>query len=396
MDYTKYKVIYFDSTEITLDNIVWGLLELNVDVIKSHVKVNLTKIVPAEIEEIKKVISGYHFAFTQDFSVNVAIACHDKQVPYISWIYDSPQIALYSDAALYDTNFVFAFDKMQVNRLKKYGIKHIFYMPLAANIPYTSKIIVSDDDIRKYRTDVSFIGQLYQKDYMEGFLRVLPESIREEILQKANEKALNWGPGISIFDSISDKSAETIASLMIQEDFSKFHVDKKFGEEVLFLAPLIAQLERKELLNLLGSKFRTTLYTRESDIEYAKENIRGVKVNGPIYNELPYKVYYSTKLNLNISLRCIETGVPQRIFDMMSVGGAVISNSQEEIEELFIPDEEIIMYFSPDELVDKVQFYLDHSKLRERIGIGGYKKVKEKYNYVTALSSIFETVLKEI
>ena len=122
MDYTKYKVIYFDSTEITLDNIVWGLLELNVDVIKSHVKVNLTKIVPAEIEEIKKVISGYHFAFTQDFSVNVAIACHDKQVPYISWIYDSPQIALYSDAALYDTNFVFAFDKMQVNRLKKYGI----------------------------------------------------------------------------------------------------------------------------------------------------------------------------------------------------------------------------------------------------------------------------------
>ena len=64
MDYTKYKVIYFDSTEITLDNIVWGLLELNVDVIKSHVKVNLTQIVPDEIEEIKKVISGYHFAFT--------------------------------------------------------------------------------------------------------------------------------------------------------------------------------------------------------------------------------------------------------------------------------------------------------------------------------------------
>ena len=393
MDYSKIKVIYFDSTEITLDNIVWGLLQLDFDVEKSHIKVNLTKIVPEEIDEIKSVLGKYQFAFTQDFSVNVAIACHDMQIPYISWIYDSPQVSLYTDCALYDTNYVFAFDKAQVKRLKKYGIEHIYHLPLAANIAYSSGIIVSDDDIRKYRSDISFIGQLYRRDYMDVFLNSLPENARNELLLRAEEKALKWGPDISIFNSISDESAETIASHMIQEDFSKFHVDKKFSEEVLFLAPLIAEIERKQILRLAGEKFRTTLYTREKDIEYAKDNIPGVKVNGPVYEELPYKVYYATKLNLNLTLRCIETAVPQRIFDIMSVGGAVISNYQEEIAELFEPDEEVILFNSPEEFVDKTQFYLDHSKHREKIGIAGYMKVKDKYNYITALKSIFEIVL---
>ena len=394
MDYSKIKVIYYDSTEITLNNILWGLVQLEFDVERSKLKVNLTKTVPEEIEKIKVELSNYQYAITQNFSVNVAIACHDMQIPYISWIYDSPQVSLYSDSALFDTNFVFAFDKAQVKRLKEFGIKNVNHMPLAANIAYTSQIVITDDDIKKYRADVSFIGQLYRHSYM-GFINTFPQNVYNELVLKANENALKWGPGLSIFGSISDESERIISALMIQEDFNKFHIDKKFSEEVLFLAPLIAQIERKELLKLAGSKFRTTLYTKETDFDYAKENIPGVKVCGPVYEEFPYKVYYSSKLNLNITLRSIETAVPQRVFDIMSVGGAVISNYQEELVELFVPDEEVIIFNSPEEFIEKTQFYLDHSKSREKIGIAGYMKVKDKYNYITALKSMFEIVQSE-
>ncbi len=394
MDYSKIKVIYYDSTEINLDNIIWGLLQLGMDVSRSKLRVNLTQSVPEEIETIKKELVNYQYAITQNFSVNVAAACYDLQMPYISWVYDSPQIALYSKFAQYDTNFVFAFDKNQVVRLKNIGLKNVYHMPLAANIAYVSTINITKDDIRKYRADVAFVGQLYRQWYMSDFFKKIPPKTLEELHLKAEEKALLWGPDISIFNSISDESAQVIAAFMDEEGFDDYCVDKKFGEEVMLLAPLIAQLERKTLLKLSGEKFRTALYTKESDYEYAAENIPGVKIFGPVRHEEPYKVYYSTKLNLNISYRCIETGAPQRIFDIMSVGGTVISNYQKELEELFEPDKEIILFNSSEEFIDKAQFYLNHSTAREKIRIAGYNKVKNNYTYPIALSTMFDIVSK--
>ncbi len=396
MDYSKMKVIYYDSDEITLDNIIWGLLQLQIDVARSELKVTLNMPKDEQISYIKNEAKKYNYVITQDFSVNTAIACHELNIPYISWIYDSPQVALYTDYALYDTNFVFAFDKTQVARLKEYGIKHIYHMPLAANVAYSSGIKVTDDDLRKYRADVSFVGQLYRHGYMNSFLPKLPESTLKELTDAADEKALKWGKNTNIFNSISDEAATVIASKMNQSDFGYFHMDKKFSEEVILLAPLIAQKERETLLSLAGEKFRTSLYTKDRDLEYAQTNIRGVKSSGNITDEIPYKVYYSTKLNLNITLRSIETGAPQRIFDIMSVGGTVISNYQDELAELFEPDKEIILFESPEEFIEKSSYYLNHSTAREKIGIAGYTKVKEKYDYPIALSKIFETVKHEI
>jgi spore maturation protein CgeB len=396
MDYSRMKVLYYDSEEINLNNIIWGLLQLGIDVARSELRVTLNTPKDEQISYIKSEIKKYTHVITQDFSVNVAIACHELDVPYISWIYDSPQIALYTDYALYDTNFVFAFDKVQVSRLREYGINHIYHMPLAANIAYTSAIKVTDDDIRKYRADISFVGQLYRHGYMSSFLLKLPDNIRNELMDKAEEKALKWYNGSNIFNSISDESASVIASLMEQSDFVYYHMDKKFSEEVLLLAPLIAQKERETILSLAGEKYRTSLYTTDRDLEYAQSNICGVKSYGKICDEIPYKVYYSTKLNLNITLRSIEAGAPQRVFDIMSVGGAVISNYQEELAELFEPDKEIILFESPEEFVEKTSYYLNHSSAREKIGIAGYTKVKENYDYPVALSKIFEAVDGEI
>ena len=395
MDYSKMKVIYYDSKEINLNNIIWGLLQLNIDVSRSDLRVTLNMPIDDEISYIKNELKKYTIAITQDFSVNVAIACHELNIPYVSWIYDSPQVALYTDYALYDTNFVFAFDKVQVNRLKEYGIPHIYHMPLAANIAYSSGIKVTDEDIRKYRADVSFVGQLYRHGYMNSFLPQLPSETFNELTDSAEKRALKWGKNTNIFNSISDEATDIIASLMDQGDFNYFHMDKKFSEEVLLLAPLIAQKERETLLKLAGEKYRTSLYTKDSDLEYAQVHLRGVKSYGKISDEIPYKVYYSTKLNLNITLRSIETGAPQRVFDIMSVGGTVISNYQDELTELFEPDKEIILFESPEEFIEKASYYLDHSSAREKVGIAGYLKVKEKYDYPIALTKMFETVNRE-
>ena len=88
-----------------------------------------TKIV-AELE-------GYQMAVSQNFSASIAEACMSKHVPYISWVYDSPQRALFLKEALYDTNYIFMFDRRGIKYLSSLGIQHLYYLPLAANIAQT-------------------------------------------------------------------------------------------------------------------------------------------------------------------------------------------------------------------------------------------------------------------
>lgn len=389
MDYSKLRIAYIDSDIITLDNILWGLIELGVDAVRPDFKVSLNYPVEEQIELVRKAVPGFDYVITQNFSVNVAIGCHEAGVRYISWIYDSPQVALYTEYALYDENYVFAFDRTQCERLKKEGLKHVFYMPLAANMAYSGMINITDADIKNYACDISFVGQLYRLSYYEKIHDKLDDEVHSEINDICAQKALKWGAGISIFESFSPETVEKIARIMKQSDFEYFSTEKQFSEEVLLLAPRIATIERCELLKASGELGKCELFTKDEDVSFA-QSIKGIRANGPIKGEDVYKNYFSSKLNLNVTLRSIETGAAQRIFDIMSVGGTVISNYQEELASLFEPDKEIILFESIDEYKDKVKYYLSHNKERTQIGARGYMRVRDEYNYPTALKKIFE------
>lgn len=395
MNFKRLSILYYDSKEITLDNIIWGLLELGAEVARSKLKVTLNMPIDEELEYIKHEIVNYNCVVTQNFSVNVAIACFEKCVPYISWVYDSPQVALYTEHSKYPTNFIFAFDKTQVLRLKTCGISNIFHMPLAANMAFSAHVKVTNNETAKYTADISFIGQLYRHDYLIDYISSASKEIVSSLIDIVDEKALDWRKGISIFDSIP---ADITGKISIKAgDFDYFSlIGDKYIKETMLLGPMIANRERMKLLAEAGEKFKTVFYTSNSDEEYARENLNTVKVFGPVKDEEPYKIYASSKLNLNLTLRTIETAVPQRVFDIMSMGGTVISNYQEEAEELFVPDKEIILFESLEEFKDKAYFYLNHSSLRDKIGLAGYTKVRDKYNYVYALNRMFDIVMEII
>ena len=390
MDYSKIRVLYYDTDIIKLDNILWGLVELGVDVVRSETIVSLQEFNEEQIKTVSHEAKDYDYVITQNFSVNVAEGAHLAGVRYISWIYDSPQITLYTDHAKYDTNYVFAFDKKQVKRLKDIGLKHVFYRPLAANMAYISSIKPDKSD-SGYNADISFIGKLYRVGHI-GILNNLSPELRDGILNKAYSLSLNWGNDKSIFESLSDEAVDAIEKFMPPEDFKKYHMDKKYSIEVLLMAPMIAQIERLNLLNLAASRYKVSLYTNDDDIPAASV-IKGLNIHGPVKGDVPYRIYSNSKLNLNITNRSIETGAAQRIFDIMSAGGAVISNWQEELEELFIPDKEIVLFRSPEEFIDKADYYLKNPAERNKIAQKGHDRVKKDYNYVKSLDYMFKNTL---
>lgn len=388
MEYNKLRVIYYDADIIVLSTIIWGLLQLDIDVVRSDINVELATVNDIQVELIRKEVKNYDLAISQNFSVNVAIACHDAGIPYISWIYDSPQVALFTKHALYPENYVFAFDRAECDRLKALGLKNVFHQPLCANIAYTSGINVSDDDIRKYKCDLSFIGQMYRVDSFEQFKTVMPEDLYQNVSDVIEKHALNWEPGSNIFGSFSKETVDALLPYINEKDFSYFNTNPAYIEEVFLLGPGIAQKERAEILNEASKLYKVNIFTRDTDVEYAKKNTLA-KVFPHVSDEVPYKIYYSSKVNLNLTLRTIETGIPLRIFDIMSVGGFVMSNYQEEIPELFEPDKEIVLFSSMDEFKDKLKFYLNHNDLRTRIAVAGYQKVRDNYDCPTVLAQMF-------
>jgi len=56
----------------------------------------------------------------------------------------------------------------------------------------------------------------------------------------------------------------------------------------------------------------------------------------------------------------------------------------------FEDGKEIVMYRSLEEMVEKVQYYLEHEEERRQIAHAGYEKVLREYNYAEKLRRIFE------
>lgn len=100
-------------------------------------------------------------------------------------------------------------------------------------------------------------------------------------------------------------------------------------------------------------------------------------------------VFAGSKINLNISLRSIHSGIPLRVLDIMACGGFVLSNWQPEISEYFEEGAEIVTFDSLEDCLDKIEYYLIHEEERRQIAANGQRKVQERFSYQIGLEKLF-------
>lgn len=385
------RVLFYVSKEIGGDDILYGLFEAGVDADRSDLRVDLDEIDEEQVETIIEEVRKYDVIITRSFSVNVAEGCHIAGVPYIAWCYDSPVRALYRKESLYPTNRIFVFDRKQLERLRKLGIDNVFYQPLAANMIKASLVSVSDADLDKYARDVSFIGRMYDKGFFEIFMRDMDEKIRNECEDLLNRYLCRWPGDEVIFDRLSDGSIAVLYEKVSKAERELYSLSDRYLTELLVLVPELTFRDRIKLTDEAGKRFRTIVHTYAPEDHRDETSALLLPPVGELSEEL-YRIYASAKINLNLTMRSIESGVPQRVFDIMSVGGCVFSNYQEEAEDLFEPDKEIILFKSVDEFVDKADYYLTHEKERLEICARGYLKVKNEYNYPIAIKNMLNRV----
>ena len=67
-----------------------------------------------------------------------------------------------------------------------------------------------------------------------------------------------------------------------------------------------------------------------------------------------------------------------RTFEIPACGGFMLTERSEEIIEFFEEDKEVACFSTPEELREKIDFYLEHPALRKEMAERAYQKVQQE------------------
>ena len=322
-----------------------------------------------------------------NFQPIIARACKVLKIPYLSWTVDCPSFQLYSQTVAYPTNRIFLLDRMQTAKFSPLNPDNIFHLPLGCDLDTWDSVKLTEEDHKMYDCDISFVGSLYsEKCKYNGIVDNLSDYTKGYVDGLINAQLNVYGYNF-LEDSISDEWAEDFKKqanwIPLAEDYIE---DVRGIVADTYIGYKCTEQERIKTLNAISEHFNMDLWTLSDTSMIPKINNRG----GADSEHMMPKIIKCSKINLNMTNRPIKTGLPLRIFDLMGAGGFVISNYQAEIPEHFIPGEDIVLYESIPDLLNKIDYYLAHDDERIQIAKNGYEKVKQAHTYDIRLQQMFE------
>ncbi|MDY5807931.1 MAG: DUF3880 domain-containing protein [Lachnospira sp.] len=378
------KILYYTWTEIMKDDCVLSLEDMGhtvkvVDYKFSDYFKDANFVNSFEKELFK---DNYDCIISIDFIPLISKIALRNKIKYISWIVDSPNLSLYCLMVFNPYNYIFHFDSREANILKNMGVSNIYYMPIGVNDKRLSTLL--GGYTRSYINDISFMGNMYnekfnefdtivgmseyEKGFLEGIIRSQLRIFGEDIMEEA----------------IPQHIMDSILTRISLDDNEEVLITKK---QILFnlMRRKATVIERKEIVKMIGDRWGIDLYT-QSDTS----DMPNVRNHGFIsYYENMSKMFFNSKININITMRGIQSGSSLRNQDIMAAGGFLLSNYQSDLADMYNDGEDLVMYYTRQDLADKIEYYLSHDKEREEIADNGRRKTLENNSYYLAWKKIF-------
>ena len=108
--------------------------------------------------------------------------------------------------------------------------------------------------------------------------------------------------------------------------------------------------------------------------------------NGMVLPEEAAELYARSKICLNIHLSA-HKGVNPRTFEIMATGSFQLVDEREDYVGL-VPEQDMAIFRSTEELIEKISYYLAHEDERERIAAHGHAAVLGRYSMEASLHRI--------
>ncbi|MBQ8945268.1 MAG: glycosyltransferase [Lachnospiraceae bacterium] len=350
------------------------------------------------------------FVFSINFFPYISEICERLKVLYVCVSVDCPVAELMSVSIRNSCNRIFLFDRSQYLETVKENPSGIFHLPLS--------VLYGDDELHEpgdFKYDISFIGSLYNEKnhYAEIFDKLSPrvQGLCEGLI---GAQELLGGTGLleTVFsergpatgkNNIADEILSETARLLPDElagsddyitDMTEFWtLNGCFGFELTVRDRLMLLATMSETLK---EQAKVHLFTR-SDVSLLRSIAPDIIMHGGVstLTGMP-EVFRSSRINLNTTMRPIREGLPQRIWDILGVGGFLLTNYQSEIPDYLTVGKHLEAFESPDEACEKAAYYLSHEEERLEIARAGYEEVKSRHLILNRVSSMIGRILDTI
>lgn len=321
--------------------------------------------------------------FSLSFSATIARFADDMKIPYLCWELDKVMNEAYVPARLSPYTHLFTTFADDVGRFKKAGAKAC-YLPAAPDILLEDGYTLSDEELKNYSCDVSFIGSpllATNNDYLK-----LADSIQGAIVSGGGELA---EAGKSLAGALS-------RAIERQEEFSALNVYKLpqlLDEELKGGAvPSLFSFSRQGLCNIIAKqccRFQRLYYLEKlsplSVSVYGNKDWIDVKQDHLLYkgqaefNLEAGKIYQASKINLDITRIYALDGFSDRVFNILWAGGFLMMNRTVNIGRSFDVGKELVVFDTADEMRRMAEYYLNNEKERLDIAQRGKARVKEDH-----------------
>lgn len=384
------KILYYYWGEITAGDCQEWMRKLGcqVDVIQYHFEDYDHD--DKFMEQIKNVLvqGQYDAIFSFDYFPVLSRCADVYRLRYLTWVYDSVNLTLYSTTLHNACNAVYDFDNVDVQEFQRNGFANIHHLPLAYNHTRIEEQLseVWKQKNRQYEHEVSYLGTFYQDEY--NFLdqiAYLPEQLKGYIDGLIESQLLLYG--IDLTDEIFTK--EQCEEMM---QYAKFDMGPNYTgyhEDVIrhMIRKKITVVERHRLMKMVGERFTLDLYSPNMP-----EDIHARDCGYAEYREVMPRIFATSKINLNVTLRSIRAGIPLRVIDILGAGGFVLTNYQTELEQYFENGVDLVWYVDANDMMNKIAYYLEHDEEREQIASNGRRKAEQLFTYEKLLGTILASV----
>lgn len=236
-------------------------------------------------------------------------------------------------------------------------------------IPIYKALRTTDGPMAAYDRDFAFLHAydlvLY---HTPGYSRDMG---MEEKLRYCGAKATAFWP-LGLFNRMHDTSKNERTILGHERDIDVVFI----GATHLDKMPIITKVKKA-----LGKKCVVYGMSTWKRNLYIAWKYRYPHWTRPITIDEYARIYQRAKIGFNVHNRGKYTLGGYRFFDLPGNGVMQISDGDEYLSTFFKVGDEVIGYADADELIGKIEYYLENDNERQRIALNGFIRVNKEYKH---------------
>lgn len=300
-------------------------------------------------------------------------------LPLASWFVDNPHLILsrYPGLARPGTA-LFTWDADNVAGLRSLGFAHVHYLPLATDARRFRPGLPSGP--AGWQADVSFVGDSMTKAVAES----LAACIRVPELTRAyRELAAGFGAS-------SERSVDaylTTAHPALSGTLRGLDIPARLSCESLLTWEATRQYRWACVTALAPFAPLVAGDVAGWRRAFGEESLARFSSQLDYYQDLP-RFYPMSKVSLNCTSRQMKGAVNQRVFDVPACGGFVLTDRREQLERLFEPGREVLVYGEPSEIPGLVSRLLADGAERRRVGKAARARILAEHTYEHRLTEL--------